>query len=75
MDPQTERLLRTAIERIAAHRTTITIAHRLSTAAVADVVVVLEDGRIIEQGAPAFLSANSDSHYARLRATQAQGAS
>ena len=74
MDPQTERLLRTAIEHIAAHRTTITIAHRLSTADAADVVVVLADGHIIEQGAPAFLSANSDSHYARLRATQAQAA-
>ena len=73
VDPHTERLLRTAIERIAAQRTTITIAHRISTAAAADVVVVLADGSIIEIGEPALLRTNTDSHYAQLHATHAQG--
>ena len=75
IDPQTERLLRTAIERIAAQRTTITIAHRISTAETADLLVMMAEGSIIEMGAPASLIATTDSYYAQLRATQAQGTS
>jgi ATP-binding cassette subfamily B protein len=74
VDPHTERLLRTAIERIAAQRTTITIAHRLSTAAAADVVVTLADGSIIEIAEPTMLKTNTDSYSASLRATLTHGA-
>ena len=51
LDPATERLIERAIDRLLAGRTGIIIAHRLSTVARADAVIVLEDGRIGRQSA------------------------
>jgi ATP-binding cassette subfamily B protein/subfamily B ATP-binding cassette protein MsbA len=51
VDAQTERLLQTAIREVMKGRTTILIAHRLSTVEKADHIIVLKNGRIIEQGA------------------------
>jgi ATP-binding cassette, subfamily B, bacterial len=50
VDPATERRISEALRRVAAGRTTITIAHRLSTAETADSVFVFDRGRIVERG-------------------------
>jgi ATP-binding cassette subfamily B protein len=50
VDPETERALGEALERISEGRTTITIAHRLSTAEAADWVFVFDAGRLVESG-------------------------
>jgi ATP-binding cassette, subfamily B, bacterial len=55
VDPATERALTIALERISAGRTTITIAHRLSTAEAADSVFVFDKGRVVESGTHARL--------------------
>jgi ABC-type multidrug transport system fused ATPase/permease subunit len=50
VDPTTEREIHEAMMHLAKYRTTFVIAHRLSTVRHADVIVVLEDGRIVERG-------------------------
>jgi len=50
VDPETERALSTALVRLAAGRTTISVAHRLSTAEAADLVAVFDDGELVEFG-------------------------
>ena len=50
VDPETERALTTALERLTAGRTVVSIAHRLTTAERADVVVVVDAGRVVEVG-------------------------
>lgn len=67
LDAATEALVAEAVARLARERITLTIAHRLTTVRRADLVVVLEGGRIVEQGAPDTLLA-ADSRYARMLA-------
>jgi ATP-binding cassette subfamily B protein len=57
LDLPSERLVQEALQRLLADRTAIIIAHRLSTVAIADRVLVMEHGRVIEDGAPADLVA------------------
>jgi ATP-binding cassette subfamily B protein len=51
-----------------ADRTAVIIAHRLSTVEIADRVLVLEDGRIVEDGSPSDLVDRAGGHYAALHA-------
>jgi ATP-binding cassette subfamily B protein len=55
IDSETEELIQEAIERLAGHRTILLIGHRLSSLKRADRVVVLDEGRIVESGAPGML--------------------
>ena len=57
VDPETERALSEALRRLSEGRTTVTIAHRLSTAEAADWVFVFDQGRLVEQGRHAELLA------------------
>ena len=67
VDPATDVRIAGALDRLVAGRTTITVAHRLSTAEAADLVVVVERGRIVEVGAhPALVAAGG--HYAAMHA-------
>ena len=53
-------------KRVPAERTSLVIAHRLSTVQVADRVLVLDHGRIVEDGAPADLIGRTGGRYAAL---------
>jgi len=67
IDVATEARVQRGLARLLAGRTSLVIAHRLSTIRGADHVVVLETGRVAEQGSPADLRA-AGGHYARLEA-------
>lgn len=70
LDSESEHLVQEALERLMAGRTSFVIAHRLSTVQNADWILVLDRGRLVEQGTHAELLALSDGLYTRLHAMQ-----
>ena len=69
LDTQSERLIQQAMERLMKNRTSFIIAHRLSTIQQADIILVMEQGRLAEQGTHAELLARGGL-YSKLHALQ-----
>jgi ATP-binding cassette subfamily B protein len=72
LDAESERLVQASLERLMKDRTTIVIAHRLATVRAADRIVVMDEGRIVEEGNHDSLSARGGL-YARLAKLQFEG--
>jgi subfamily B ATP-binding cassette protein MsbA len=72
LDSESERLVQAAIARLMAGRTALVIAHRLSTVRAADRIVVLDRGRIVEEGSHSELLRRGGL-YTRLHAVEAAG--
>ena len=73
LDAEFETLVQTALEELMRHRTTLVIAHRLATVLSCDRIMVMDQGRIVEQGTHASLVA-AGGLYARLARLQFEGA-
>ena len=72
LDAQSERLVQEALERLMKSRTTVVIAHRLATTRAADRIIVLEGGRIVEEGTHSSLT-RANGLYANLARLQFAG--
>jgi len=73
LDPATEDLLNNSIKLLTEHRTVLIIAHRLGTAARADRIVVLDQGKVVQTGKPADLSAQEGLYQRLVTAAQRTG--
>jgi len=69
LDTESERLVQEALQRLMRGRTTLVIAHRLSTIEKADLILVMDQGKIVERGTHAQLLA-LNGYYSRLHARQ-----
>ncbi|KPQ15248.1 MAG: ATP-binding cassette, subfamily B, bacterial MsbA [Rhodobacteraceae bacterium HLUCCO18] len=69
LDAKSEQLVQEALDKLAEGRTTLVIAHRLSTIRAADKIVVMEAGRVVEEGTHKALI-DHDGAYARMHALQ-----
>jgi len=70
LDAESEFLVRQALLALMAGRTVLIVAHRLATVRDADRVVVMQEGRVVEEGRPEDLIVRNDSVYRRLAALQ-----
>ena len=70
LDTESEKLVQEALDRLMSSRTTIAIAHRLSTIKNADMIVVMDDGKIVECGTHEQLI-EKDGYYKKLYSMQA----
>ncbi len=70
LDTESERQIQSALTELMKNRTTIVIAHRLSTIENADTIVVMDNGKVIEQGSHEELLAHNGAYF-RLHSTQA----
>jgi subfamily B ATP-binding cassette protein MsbA len=73
LDNQSEAIVQKALDNLTAGKTVLIIAHRLSTLAKADFIVVIEDGRVVESGTEEELLQISDGTFARLHWAQFTG--
>ena len=73
LDTRTEREIQASLAEVSEGRTTLVIAHRLSTVVDADEILVLEDGRIVERGSHAHLLIR-DGRYAEMWRLQQEAA-
>lgn len=71
LDTESERLVQDAILNLMKNRTSLVIAHRLSTIQHSDIIVVIDDGRIVETGSHADLMKNEEGYYKKLHSYQA----
>jgi len=71
LDTESERLVQDAILKLMKNRTSVVIAHRLSTIQNADLIVVLDEGRIVETGTHTELMKKQDGFYRKLHSFQA----
>lgn len=72
LDVESERIVQQALDRLMRNRTTVVVAHRLSTIKNADQISVIQDGKIIEQGSHSSLVENRDGAYYKLISLQQQ---
>ena len=72
LDAESETLVQTALSELMQHRTTLVIAHRLATVLSCDRIIVLDHGKVVEEGTHASLVA-ANGLYARLARLQFQG--
>jgi ABC-type multidrug transport system fused ATPase/permease subunit len=70
LDTESERLVQDAIIKLMKNRTSVVIAHRLSTILHADLIVVMDEGRIVETGTHTELMEKSDGFYKKLHSFQ-----
>ena len=74
LDVENETKVQGALSRLLADKTVLVIAHRMRTVEAADRIVVLADGKVVEEGRPVELLAREDSMFARMRALQSASA-
>lgn len=68
LDENSQKLVQEALKNVMDNRTSIVIAHRLTTVEKCSRLVVIEDGRVVEDGAPLELKAKQGGHFANLSA-------
>ncbi|MCE9636591.1 MAG: lipid ABC transporter permease/ATP-binding protein, partial [Planctomycetes bacterium] len=73
LDSKSESMVQAALAKLVSGRTVIVVAHRLSTIRNADLVVVVDGGRIVEQGSPAELLARPGSRFRAMNEMQQMG--
>ncbi|KAI7737534.1 hypothetical protein M8C21_017025 [Ambrosia artemisiifolia] len=72
LDSESEKLVQTALDQASMGRTTMVVAHKLATIRNADVIAVMSEGSVIEQGSHSDLINSNSGHYARLVKLQRQ---
>ncbi len=74
LDVENESKVQGALSRLLAGKTVLVIAHRMRTVEAADRIIVLADGKVVENGSPSELLAKEDSMFRRMTSLQAASA-